>query len=798
MKLLLVDDNPAQARLLHEMLKEAPSENIELKLADRLDSAFDAIRGDPPDVVLLDLGLPDSQGIDTLLKAQKAFPAIPFVVLTGLDDQGFAVEAVRAGAQDYLVKGRINCDVLVRTTRYAVERQRSSHALLESEARFQNLAKHSNEVFWFVALHPQRVSYVSPAVEKIWGLPAARFYEDPHLWTRSIHPDDQARAHAAFEAMVAGTVGRLDEEYRVIRTDGAIRWVSDRGTPICGDGNSITSVGGVVRDITERKAAEELQLRTQRLENIGMLAAGIAHDLNNVLAPIMMAGSLLQPHVANPGAQNLLVTVEKCATRGAGLVRQLMSFARGSSSRRELLQVGHVLKELIELAERTFPKSICVKALVPDKLWPVEANSTQVQQVFLNLCINARDAMPDGGELTIIAANRMLDAATAAGMEDAHPGAFLTVEIRDTGTGIPPDVLARIWEPFYTTKGEGKGTGLGLSTVRGIVHQHDGFIAMQTKVGCGTAFTVHLPAKVDKVAVTQPLAARSPRGKGELILVVDDEEPIRQLATDILTDHGFEVVTAHDGADAIAVFMSRPEKIKLLLSDLVMPALNGLDLATALRRLNPDLPFIAMSDSGSKTSESYKNFAASFLAKPFQAETLLSIVHRTLDEARPPVVSPRAASSIATGTIPLASILVVDDDSDFVDVVVQTLRQAGYTADSARDGKAGLSLYRAGQYDLIITDMMMPEMDGLAFLTALRHAVPRPRSIAVSGNSRLGMPNYLPLAEKFGAMRSLQKPIQPDVLLQTVAEVLAAPPPPPIVDSNKDATAARRASQPIP
>jgi CheY-like chemotaxis protein len=298
-----------------------------------------------------------------------------------------------------------------------------------------------------------------------------------------------------------------------------------------------------------------------------------------------------------------------------------------------------VLQEVAELAAVTFPKSISIETQLPGDLWPIEANVTQIHQVFLNLCINARDAMPQGGELTLTAANRTLDAAGAAGIPDARPGDFLAVEVRDTGTGIPPEVLARIWDPFYTTKGEGKGTGLGLSTVREILRQHDGFVTVQTRPDHGTAFMVYLPAIRNALgADALPDVAQPARGKAEVILVVDDEEPVRLMAAQILSSYGYRTITAGDGAEAIAAFVPRSGEVRLVLTDIDMPMLGGQALATALHRMRPGLPIVAMSGTDSEGNISYKAFATAFLAKPFQAETLLSLVRRALDEPTSPSI----------------------------------------------------------------------------------------------------------------------------------------------------------------
>lgn len=379
----------------------------------------------------------------------------------------------------------------------------------------------------------------------------------------------------------------------------------------------------------------------QRLEVLGTLAAGIAHDFNNALAPIVMGCALVRLHVSNPSGLHVLDTIERSATRSVALVHQLLSFTRGTGEQRAVLQVRHLLREVGDLTTATFPKDIIVELQLPGNLWTVRASASQLHQVFLNLCVNARDAMPQGGTLVLKAMNRTLDTCMAAGMVDARPGKYLAIEVGDTGTGIPSDVLAQMWEPFYTTKGEGKGTGLGLSTVRGIVHQHAGFVTVQTRPGHGATFTVYLPATDGEVAAeSSETVAPVPRGTGELLLVVDDDDPVREFTAQVLIGHGYEVVTARDGAEAIAVFAPRVTQIRLLLTDLQMPMLGGVALAVALRRLQPALPIITMSGVDSQSTATQRNIAAAYLAKPFQAEALLSLVHRLLHHEWVPASTP--------------------------------------------------------------------------------------------------------------------------------------------------------------
>lgn len=640
-RILHLDDNARDAELIADKLELGGLQCEFIQAQDR-ESFETALAEDSFDIILCDYNLPNYDGITALKLAIKTHPGTPVILISGSLGEEEAVKALQSGATDYLLKQRLErlpaaVDRAVRQGQEHARRMRAEAELQASEERFRKLAEHSDEVFWFATTEPELVTYISPSVEKIWGIPAAQFYEDPRIWEKGIHPENYARVHAAYEDIIAGRRTKFAEEYRVIRPDSSVCWVMDNRTPIRDDLGKIVSIGGVVRNISEIKNAAEQLERAQRLESIGMLAAGIAHDFNNALAPIVMAGSLLRSHVQNPGAQRLLDAVSKSAARGEGLVKQLLSFASGSGGELGTVQLRHLLNEVCEMAETTFPKTIKIRSELPDNISSIEANASQIHQIFLNLCVNARDAMPDGGELTISATPISLDAVAAGQIPDARPGEFIAVEVRDTGTGIPPAVYKRIWEPFFTTKGQGKGTGLGLSTVRGIVHQHQGFIALRTKEGRGTSFTVYLPTSTGTFGARAGMeTAELARGNGELILVADDEEPVRLLVEQVLTHNGYRVLAACDGADAIANFAPRAAEVALLLTDIQMPMLGGKALVTAVHRINPRLPVLFMSGASSRSNpDSSRQTTQPILAKPFQAETLLRIVRLTLDHAGP-------------------------------------------------------------------------------------------------------------------------------------------------------------------
>jgi nitrogen-specific signal transduction histidine kinase len=384
------------------------------------------------------------------------------------------------------------------------------------------------------------------------------------------------------------------------------------------------------------RRSDELHQRAQRLESIGMLASGIAHDLNNVLSPIILAAPLLRDHATHPDDLRLITSLEKSAERGVELVRQILSFAHGVGSIQRQVQVKELLREASTLTSDTFPKNIHVVDQIPENLWPIMADPTQIHQILLNLCVNARDAMPAGGTLTLSAENCVLDDAAARRIEGGRVGSWVVLHVSDTGTGIPDSVLSRIWEPFFTTKAAGKGTGLGLSTVRGAVSNHKGFISLTTKLGMGTSFNVYLPA-AQEIAPSKAgkLARAGVRGGGgELILVVDDEPQIREMTAAMLSRNGYRVITAGDGTEAVALFASRRNEISVLITDLAIPYMDGAALARVVHNLNPSVKVLAMSgmSSAGRTGK-LEEFNGAFIYKPFKVQALLDEIYNLLHPA---------------------------------------------------------------------------------------------------------------------------------------------------------------------
>jgi signal transduction histidine kinase/CheY-like chemotaxis protein len=391
-----------------------------------------------------------------------------------------------------------------------------------------------------------------------------------------------------------------------------------------------------VLDLTERKRIEQQVIRAQRRETIGTLAGGIAHDLNNALSPIVMGLGILGEHVKDSASRKCLAVMEASAQHGAELVSQMLSFTRGVDGRRIPVNPVRILREIQSLVCDTFPKNVKFEFNPSPSVWTVTGDHSQLRQVFTNLCMNARDAMPDGGLLKIDIENIVVDEVYAGMNPDSKPGSYVVVNVTDSGTGIPAAIRDRIFDPFFTTKEIGMGTGLGLSTTMAIVKSHGGFINLNSEMGRGTTFKVYLPADTGSRAAENGIAAKPelPRGSGQMILLVDDETAIRIVAQRTLERAGYRVLIASNGAEAIALYAQDRKRISIVLTDMAMPVMDGTSTIVALRTMNPEVKIIG--SSGLSTRGSVASDAGShirhFLPKPYTTETLLKAVAAVLRE----------------------------------------------------------------------------------------------------------------------------------------------------------------------
>ncbi len=508
--------------------------------------------------------------------------------------------------------------------------RRAQQALLTSDHRLAGIINSAMDGIITVD-EQQNIILFNAAAEKVFGYPAAAVLGqslDRLIPARFRHGHRQHIEDFSKTQVTKRAMGRLGAIYGV-RFSGEEFPMEASISQVEADGQCFFTV--ILRDVTEKKRLEAQFLRAQRMESIGTLAGGIAHDLNNLLAPMLMVVQMLQLKFTDEQSQKMLQLLRVNAERGAEMVKQILSFARGIEGERLAIQPRHLIKEIIKILRETLPKSIEIGFYISEDLWPMMGDATQFHQVLMNLCINARDAMPDGGKLHISAENKVLDETYAQMIPGAKPGRYVGLTISDNGIGIPAGNLGRIFDPFFTTKE--KGTGLGLSTVQGLVKGHGGFINVYSEVGKGTQFRIHLPAlaagQVENVPIINP---DLPPGNGELILVVDDELAIREVTKATLEAFNYTILTASDGTEALALYAQHGDKIKVVLTDMMMPYLDGPATIRALQKLNPNVKVIASSgltDNG-KAVEAGDLGVQHFLPKPYTADKLLKLLAEIL------------------------------------------------------------------------------------------------------------------------------------------------------------------------
>jgi len=468
----------------------------------------------------------------------------------------------------------------------------------------------------------QNILFWNKGAEKLYGWSAAEVIG--RNAEEILYKEHSAQFDAARQAIIED--GEWKGEVHQARRDGTEIIVESRWTLVRDEEGQPKSILIINTDVSEKKRMESQFLRAQRMESIGTLAGGIAHDLNNVLSPILMAIDMLQLKVGDENSRKWFEVLRTNAERGASMVRQVLSFARGVEGERVPLQPKHLIKEIVKILRETLPKSIEIKFEVPNDLWLISADATQMHQVLMNLCVNARDAMPEGGSISIKAQNVFLDENYARMHIEAKAGRFVSASVSDTGPGMAPEVQSRIFEPFFTTKEMTKGTGLGLSTALTIVKSHGGFINVYSELHKGSQFAVYLPA-LDVPGTFDPAAAQTdlPLGRGELILVVDDEDSIREITRGTLETFGYTVLTASDGTEALALYADKKNEIAVVLTDMVMPFMDGPATIRALQRMNPDVRIIAASGlgTGMHAGEGTLEGVSVFLNKPYTAEKLL-------------------------------------------------------------------------------------------------------------------------------------------------------------------------------
>jgi PAS domain S-box-containing protein len=528
------------------------------------------------------------------------------------------------------VRAYPNSDGLVIHFRDVTEKKERERELKKARERFELLSRATNDAVRDWVIDPDTVWW-SEAFQTLFGYSADEIEPGIDSWRNRIRFEERDDVWASLQEALSSEVDSWSCEYTCRSKDGSLIQVLDRSL-ILRDGTKAVRLTGALTDITERKKLQAQFLRAQRLESIGTLAGGIAHDLNNVLAPVLMGVELLRSENIDEDTEETLKVIEDSARRGATLVKQVLSFARGMEGRKVDVRVDLVLEEVVRIARDTFPREITIQSEWKAGLWKINGDPTQIHQVLLNLCVNARDALVNRGWIKISAANIELDEQYAALVPEASPGYHVVLEVEDNGAGMEAQVLDKIFDPFFTTKELDRGTGLGLSTSLGIVRGHGGYIRVYSEPGKGTQFKIYLPAKPEpSTEVVGDETLVPVRGKGELILVVDDEESVRVITGRTLESHGYKVLLAEDGADALRVYSEHADEIAAVLTDIMMPIMDGVATIQVLRRLNPKLPIIAASGltSNGKEAKVARLGVKWVLSKPYGSRELL----QALDDA---------------------------------------------------------------------------------------------------------------------------------------------------------------------
>src|SRR5882762_1005801 len=753
LRLLLVEDSEADAELLALELRRAGFV-LQFERVDSAAALAAALDRASWDLIISDNSMPGFSGTEALAQLRSRGLDIPFIFVSGTMGEDLAARALDAGAGDALEKGNLRrlMPVIRRELREFGERR----ARRESEASYSALVQQAPLGIYRSTLAGRFVS-ANTALVKMLGYSTADELLTLDM-ARDVYADPEERRRLVEHDTYTDTIyDELEATWKKqdgtrIRVQLSVRASRDK------DGG-VEFYEAFVRDITTQRQLEAQLAQSQKMEAIGRLAGGVAHDFNNLLTVILSYSELLLEDLPQGSAtREDIGQIRKAAQGASELTRQLLAFSRQQVLEPRVVDLNAAVTGIERLLGRVLREDIQLRCALGADAGTVRVDPGQLEQVIMNLAVNARDAMPSGGRLTVETANVDLDAAYMQAHPLAAPGRYVMLAVTDTGMGMDAATQARIFEPFFTTKEAGKGTGLGLATVQGIVQQSGGFIWVYSEPNHGTCFKIYLPRVDEPVSETASAAAETTRGT-ETVLVVEDVAAVRAVTRRMLERYGYSVLEAADGEAAIRLAAKFGQPIHLLITDVVMPNLGGRDLAAVFEKTYPDTKVLFMSgytdDAIVRHGILQEDIA--YLQKPFTPESLARKVRAVLD------------ANLADRP---ATVLVIDDHQDVRISLRRILEAAGHQVLDVADGEMGLHLLGGTHVDVVVTDLFMPGQDGIVTLRRIRKEYPALKVIAISGGGFGGELDLLEDALLLGATAGLHKPIRPDELLRAIRTAL--------------------------
>ena len=638
-KVLLVDDDEDDYVITRDLISQIMERRYRLDWINSYEAGLAAIQRQEHDIGLLDYRLGERTGLDLLRESQSLNIRAPMILLTGQGDHEIDLEAMKAGAADYLVKGQLSANALERAMRYAIEGKRAEERLRLDRDLISRIME-TSPVGIVVANQAGKITFANHQAEEVLCLAKDAIAQGTCSvldWRMSDEEGNPLPGQALpLKNVLESGQPVQDIHHAFDRPGGHRALLSTNATPLFDAAGKIDGMVITVEDITERLMLEAQLRQSQKMESVGQLAAGVAHDINNILTVIQGHAGLLLNAVP-PGADSIrsIKQISAAAERAASFIRQLLTFSRKQIFRSKILDLNAVLQNLKGMLPRLIGEDITLETSCQPDLPCIQADTGMIEQIVMNMATNSRDAMPKGGKLTIATSAAEIDAAYVRQHPEARVGRFVCLTVSDTGCGMERQILQRVFEPFFTTKEVGKGTGLGLATVYGVVKQHHGWIEVQSEVGAGTSFKVFLPVagKAGDAPADPAVKSETVQGGKETILLVEDEIGLLELVRDILQHYHYRVLIAASGAEALRIWDECNGQVDLLLTDMVMPGgMTGGELATELKKRKPGLKVIYASGYSSVlTGKDFSKGDNIFIAKPYQPNQVARLIRDTID-----------------------------------------------------------------------------------------------------------------------------------------------------------------------